>query len=115
MKSYIQERGCIGHFNTWFYPKVKYVYMIDNEKIVSETMYLFTCTKYFNNMEDAEKIRKRIIKDNNTLTIYVNPKDKYESIVLRGKSKEFNLSYIPPIFAILAFMGELYIVLPSCT
>ena len=108
INSIIIKRACFGHWPGYskkkifndletkaYYPKIKYVYEIDDVKIESENMFLLNCNLY-DSYEDSIKIKNSLV-ENKMLKVYVNPNNQYQSILIKGEDKRYEMSYIVPL------------------
>lgn len=88
----IQKHSCSQRWG--YYPKIKYHYVIDGKRYVSDNFFPIKCEGFYPK-EKAEQLLKKLVK-NFEVTVYVNPDNHSDSVVIRGKDGEFesNLMYL---------------------
>jgi len=64
-----------------YYPKIQYAYEIDEQKYVSDKVFLKTCSR-LDSEQEAKSLAKKLIHDNK-VRCYVNPDNHSQSILVR--------------------------------
>jgi len=88
----IQKHSCSKRWG--YYPKIKYFYYINKKRYVSDNFFPIKCEGFYTK-EKAKTLLKRLVK-NSELTVYINPNNPTESVIIRGEDGEFesNLMYL---------------------
>jgi hypothetical protein len=79
--------------NTWYYPVIKYTYILNNESHQGNTIQL-DFHEHLTEEEAYELVdRERWLK-RNYLTVYINPEDTREVALIVGKGSVSNGTYL---------------------
>jgi len=78
----IISQFCFGRRGRYFYPKITYVYRIENKKYISENVLFYKCSNLHLH-EEAVALTKTLISDKRVLC-FVNPIDHSQSFLVRN-------------------------------
>lgn len=96
-------RICIFYRRPMLYQvQIKYKYNFDKHEIISNTFALEKCS-YFYELNDAKKLINKLVHDNN-ISIYINPKNQEESIIMQGSSFSYQDKYLALIISMISMI-----------
>jgi len=93
----VQKHSCSQRWG--YYPKIKYHYVIDGKRYVSDNFFPIKCEGFYTK-EKAEQLLEKLVK-NFEVIVYVNPNNPSESVVIRGENGEFEF---PLIYLVLFYL-----------